>query len=115
MYEQREWGEYRVFDYQTFSDGSKSLTKELTILPGKNISYQKHHHRNESWTFVSGTGLLLIDGVVREVKAGDHVFIQKEQLHAIKAIDKLHIIEVQLGDELIEEDVERFEWDWSLF
>lgn len=30
-----------------------------------------------------------------------------------KAIDELHIIEVQIGDELVEEDIERFEWDWN--
>ena len=39
--------------------------------------------------------------------------IHKDNCYFIKAIDELHIIEVQIGDELIEEDIERFEWDWN--
>ena len=113
MFEKKLWGEYRVLDYQTFDGGQKSLTKELIILPGKNTSYQKHQYRDEVWTFVGGNGLLVIDGVVKPVKSGDLVRINKGQLHAIKAISELHIIEVQMGDELNEEDVERFEWNWE--
>ena len=56
---------------------------------------------------------MVIDGKVREVKSGDFAYIKKEQLHAIKALDELHIIEVQIGDELIEEDIERFELNWD--
>lgn len=114
MFEKRIWGEYRVMDYQTYDNGEKSLTKELVILANKNISYQRHNHRNEIWTFVNGSGLLLIDGKVKSVKSGDFVYIKKRQKHAIKAIEELHIIEVQIGDELIEEDIERFDFDWNL-
>lgn len=113
MFEKREWGEYRVMDYQSYEDGTKSLTKELVILPDRNISYQKHFHRNEIWTFVKGSGLLLINGEVKKVKSGDNVYIKVGDLHAIKAIDELHIIEVQIGDDLIEEDIERFEYNWD--
>ena len=35
------------------------------------------------------------------------------RLFFTKAIEELHIIEVQIGDELIEEDIERFEWEWE--
>ena len=113
MFEKREWGEYRVLDYQTYDDGSKSLTKELVILSDKNISYQKHFHRNEIWTFIKGSGILLINGEIRKVKSGDNVYVKVGDLHAIKAIDELHIIEVQIGDELIEDDIERFDFDWE--
>lgn len=51
--------------------------------------------------------------VVRTVSSGESVIIHKEDYYSIKAIDELHIIEVQIGDELIEEDIERFEWDWE--
>ena len=113
MYEKRFWGEYRVLDYQSFDDGIKTLTKELIILPGKFISYQKHNHRNEIWTFTSGNGLLLLNGIVKEVKSGDSAHIKAGVLHSIKAINELHIIEVQIGDELVEEDIERFDWNWE--
>ena len=113
MFEKRIWGEYRVLYFQQFENGKKCLTKELVIIPTKSISYQKHNHRNEIWTFVKGTGLLVINGKVTKVKDGDSVYIKTGDLHAIKAIDELHIIEVQIGDLLIEEDIERFDWDWD--
>ena len=113
MYEERRWGTYRVLDDTTYSDGSHSLTKSITLKPGKNISYQIHHHRAETWTFVQGEGLFVLDGVEQYVKAGDTVHIPVEHYHAIKALTELTFIEVQCGNPLIEEDIERFEWDWS--
>ena len=113
MYEERRWGTYRVLDDTTYSDGSHSLTKSITLKPGKNISYQIHHHRAETWTFVQGEGLFVLDGVEQYVKAGDTVHIPVEHFHAIKALTELTFIEVQCGNPLIEEDIERFEWDWS--
>ena len=113
MFEKRIWGEYRVLYFQQYENGKKCLTKELVIIPTKNISYQKHNHRNEIWTFVKGTGLLVINGKVTKVQDGDSVYIKTGDLHAVKAIDELHIIEVQIGDDLVEEDIERFDWDWD--
>ena len=113
MFEKRIWGEYRVLYFQQFDNGMKSLTKELVVIPGRSISYQKHNHRSETWTIVRGKGLLLVNGVVREISAGESVFIKKDYKYSIKAINELHIIEVQIGDELLEEDIERFEWDWE--
>ncbi len=112
MYEERRWGEYKVLDYNQYDDGNKSLTKHLTIRAGKGISYQKHNHRDEIWTIVDGVGELLIDGHVRNVRRGDVAYIVKGQLHAMRAITDLQFIEVQIGAELAEEDIERFEWDW---
>lgn len=114
MYEERRWGTYRVLDDTTYSDGSHSLTKSITLKPGKHISYQIHHHRAETWTFVQGEGLFVLNGVEQYVKAGDTVHIPVEHYHAIKALTELTFIEVQCGNPLIEEDIERFEWDWSL-
>ena len=113
MYEERRWGTYRVLDDTTYSDGSHSLTKSITLKPGKNISYQIHHHRAETWTFVQGEGIFVLDGVEQYVKAGDTVHIPVEHYHAIKALTELTFIEVQCGNPLIEEDIERFEWDWK--
>lgn len=113
MYEERRWGTYRVLDDTTYSDGNHSLTKSVTLKPGKHISYQIHHHRAETWTFVQGEGLFVLDGVEKYVKAGDTVHIPVEHYHAIKALTELTFIEVQCGNPLIEEDIERFEWDWK--
>ena len=113
MFEERRWGTYRVLDDSRYADGSHSLTKSITLHPGKYISYQIHHHRTEVWTFVEGEGLFVLDGEVRRVKAGDTVIIPVEHYHSIRAITELTFIEVQMGNPLIEEDIERFDWDWE--
>lgn len=112
MYEERRWGEYKVLDYNQYDDENKSLTKHLTIRAGKSISYQKHNHRDEIWTIVDGVGELLIDGHVRNVRRGDVAYIVKGQLHAMRAVTDLQFIEVQIGPELSEDDIERFTWEW---
>ncbi len=51
--------------------------------------------------------------MVKEVRRGDVAIINAGMKHAIKAIDgELHIIEVQIGDELTEDDIERLDWSW---
>lgn len=112
MFEERRWRTYKVVDRYEAEDGrSRSLTKHLCIQAGKSISYQWHFHRDEVWTFVDGTGILVIDGEEREVKCGDVVHIRKGQKHAVKALTDLHFIEVQTGDVLEENDIERMEWE----
>lgn len=113
MFEERRWGTYRVLDDTRYADGSHSLTKSITLHPGKYISYQIHHHRTEVWTFVEGEGIFVLDGTTRRVKAGDTVIIPVEHYHSIKALTELTFIEVQMGNPLIEEDIERFDWDWE--
>jgi mannose-1-phosphate guanylyltransferase len=114
MYERRRWGEYRVFDSEGYADGSCSLTKELVISAGKQLSYQRHSYRSEIWTVTSGEGEIAIDGKVMHVAAGDVVNIPRGMVHACRGITDLHLIEVQLGNPLVEEDVERFGNFWGL-
>lgn len=113
MYEERRWGEYKVLDYVQYDDRTKSLTKHLMIQAGKSISYQMHNQRDEIWTIVDGSGELLIDGELRKVGRGDVAYIKKGQKHAMRALTNLHFIEVQIGNELTEEDIERFDWKWE--
>jgi mannose-1-phosphate guanylyltransferase len=113
MYEERRWGEYKVVDSIEFADGHKALTKQLLIKAGKNISYQVHHHRDEVWTFVDGEGLLVLDGEVQKVGRGDVINIRKGVKHAVKALTDLRFIEVQSGDDLIEEDIDRYDYVWE--
>lgn len=114
MYEERRWGEYKVIDTVSFSDGHKTLTKQVRIKSGKDIGYQAHRHRDEVWTFIDGDGMLALDGEVTKIGRGDTVCIRKGMRHAVKAITDLLFIEVQSGDPLMEEDVERFDWNWEL-
>lgn len=108
MFEEKRWGEYKVLEANDF-DGIKTLTKHLTIKQGKSISKQLHHKRDEVWTIISGTGELVVDDQIKKVERGDIVNIKKGQKHKITAISDLHIIETQIGEELIEEDIERLD------
>lgn len=112
MFEERRWGTYRVVDSEVYKDGFRSLTKSITLKAGKNISYQVHHHRSEVWTFVDGEGLLMLDDELIKVSRGYVANIAVGQKHAVKALTDLTFIEVQTGDILIEEDIDRLKMDW---
>ena len=112
MYEERRWGTYKVLSDVEYEAGVRALTKTITLKAGKNISYQLHHQRDEVWTIVDGEGEFVLDGERRKIQRGDACVIRKEQLHAIRAVTNLTFVEVQLGYPLIEEDIERFDYQW---
>lgn len=112
MYEERRWGTYTVLNNMEFPDGFCSLTKQLTLNAGCSISYQRHHCREEVWTFINGEGEIVIDGKRKKIQRGETITILKGQLHALRAITELTFIEVQNGNNLVEEDIERFEFNW---
>ena len=112
MFEERRWGEYKVVDTAEFSDGYKSLTKQLKIKSGKSISYQVHRHRDEVWTFIDGEGELVLDDIRSVISRGDTITIKKGVKHAVRAISELTFIEVQSGNLLAEEDIEQFDYKW---
>ena len=128
LYEKRQWGEFHVLYERTFADGMSMLTKELVVEAGKGISYQRHFHRDEYWTIVDGEGEIIIEGEKRTVRRGDTAVIRREQLHTIRALESptesspspssegiegaLTIIEVQIGDILSENDIERIPHDF---
>lgn len=113
MYERRRWGEYRVLDSSVYPDGRKSLTKELVVEPGKQLSYQRHAQRSEVWTVVSGEGEVVLDGNVQTVEPGSMISIAADCMHAVRACVEMRIVEVQMGDVLVEEDIERFGYWWN--
>lgn len=113
MYEQRKWGEYRVLDSSVYPDGQKALIKELVINKEQQLSYQLHKERSEVWTVVSGKGKVVLDGHEQIVETGDVVNVSNGVKHAAFAMDEMHIIEVQIGDILVEEDIQRFGDYWN--
>lgn len=113
MYEERRWGVYRVIDHTEAPDGFCTLTKRLTLEPGCSISYQKHTHRSEVWTFIGGEGEIVIGADRRPIGRGETVTIPAGTMHALKAKTPLTFIEIQTGSHLVEEDIERFPYDWD--
>ncbi len=102
----RPWG-----SYDSIENGQRFQVKCLKVKPGATLSLQMHHHRAEHWIVVSGTA---------RITRGDEVFLLEENQstyipigvkHRIENPGKipLHIIEVQSGSYLGEDDIVRFE------
>lgn len=110
--EVRTWGNFKNIDFCEF-DNSSVLTKHLTITAGNNTSYQRHQYRDEICVVIYGKAFSVLDGIVKAVNVGDIIYVRKNQKHSMRAITDFHIIEVQIGDIVSEDDVERFDWDWG--
>lgn len=114
MYEERHWGSYRVLDYTSYvKNHEEVLTKKIQIKEGQNLSYHCHRMRQEVWTIIKGCGRYAENGVIRSVKPGDVVIVKANTMHAIMADQALELIEVQMGTQLIEEDIIRKYLNWD--
>lgn len=107
MSEEREWGSFQVLSIY-----DNSLVKHLVINKGKHLSYQKHNYRDEVWTIINGAGTLIINDEKRDVKKGDVIYIKKGDWHSLIATEDLRFVEVQYGDRVLEEDIERKEYNF---
>ncbi|MGN1063069.1 MAG: phosphomannose isomerase type II C-terminal cupin domain [Alphaproteobacteria bacterium] len=102
----RPWGIWEVIDV-----GATYIVKKITVMPGKILSLQLHHHRSEHWIIVSGTAEVTLDGRTFIAECNTPVYIEKEQKHRIANNTNLPMIfiEIQTGDILDENDIVRFE------
>ena len=66
-------------------------------------------------TVIDGKGTIIIEGQIIPVVRGSTAVILPGMKHAVKADTELHIIEVQIGAELVETDIERLDWDWTQY
>jgi mannose-1-phosphate guanylyltransferase / mannose-6-phosphate isomerase len=102
----RPWGSYDSID-----SGHRFQVKRLTIKPGATLSLQMHHHRAEHWVVVSGTARITCGEKVFLLEENQSTYIPIGERHRIENPGKipLHIIEVQSGSYLGEDDIVRFE------
>ena len=102
----RPWGSYDSVDH-----GERFQVKRITVNPGAKLSVQMHHHRAEHWVVVSGTALVRIGDVEKMVTENQSVYIPVGVIHSLENPGKvpLHLIEVQSGSYLGEDDIVRFE------
>jgi len=102
----RPWGRWEVLDV-----GDAHIVKRITVLPGKILSLQRHKFRDEHWTIVKGIGTVTLDDKIFDKGYNEAVFIKRGQIHRIanQTDDIVEFIEVQTGDQLREDDIERLE------
>lgn len=109
-HDERPWGSYTVL-----WGGDGYQVKRIVVKPDKRLSYQRHAHRSEHWLIVTGTGVALLEGIDQTVGPGDAVEVPVGALHRIgnTGDQPLMFVEVQLGDYLGEDDIERVEDDFG--
>jgi mannose-6-phosphate isomerase len=106
---ERPWGWF-----ETLGQGEGYLVKRLCIHAGRRLSRQRHRHRCEHWVVVAGTGELECDGATVTAAAGTSLFIPLGAVHRASAGNQdLLIIEVQRGEQLSEDDIERLADDYG--
>ena len=103
MFAEKSWGSFRVLDVE-----DASMTIKITLTPGHGMNYHSHENRDEVWTVISGTGHAILDGVRRDVKAGDILTMPAGCRHTVFADSELKIIEVQLGPAISVEDKQKY-------
>ena len=107
---ERPWGTYTVLD-----ESSNYKIKRIVVNPGERLSLQMHHHRSEHWIVVSGTAKVTCDDRDYNVNINESTFIPLGMNHRLEnpGIIPLTIIEVQSGEYLGEDDIVRFQDDYS--
>jgi mannose-1-phosphate guanylyltransferase/mannose-1-phosphate guanylyltransferase/mannose-6-phosphate isomerase len=102
----RPWGSYQGIDL-----GERFQVKRLTVAPGSRLSLQSHRHRAEHWVVVEGVAEVTCDDKVFHLYPDQSTYIPLGAVHRLAnpGGDPLHVIEVQSGDYLGEDDIERYE------
>ena len=102
----RPWGSYDSID-----NGERFQVKRITVKPGAKLSLQMHHHRAEHWIVVKGTALVTRGEEEFLLGENQSTYIPMGTTHRLENPGKvpLHLIEVQSGTYLGEDDIVRFD------
>ncbi|NTV40895.1 MAG: mannose-1-phosphate guanylyltransferase/mannose-6-phosphate isomerase [Candidatus Moranbacteria bacterium] len=103
---QRPWGKYEVL-----IEDRSSKVKKITVYPGASLSLQSHKYRSEHWVVVKGTAQVVNGENLLVLHENESTFIKAGSKHRLSNPGEvnLEIIEVQTGDYLEEDDIERYD------
>ena len=102
----KPWGFYRSLAKE---DGYQ--VKKLFVKSGESLSLQRHKHRAEHWVIINGKGIITCGDKEVTLSKSENIFIPAGEKHRVANpfSENLEIIEVQVGDYLGEDDIERFD------
>jgi mannose-1-phosphate guanylyltransferase/mannose-6-phosphate isomerase len=102
----RPWGSYKGLH-----DGHRVQVKHIVVKPGGKLSLQMHHHRAEHWVVVQGTAKIVRGNEEMILTEDQSTYIPLGTPHRLENPGKipLHLIEVQSGSYLGEDDIVRFD------
>ena len=106
----RPWGHYLLL-----VKTDEYLIKQIVILPKKSISLQKHNHRSEHGIVLSGQASIIINNKKMLLNESESAFVAANDKHKItnNTTRPLVILETQLGKILSEEDIIRYDVDYT--
>ncbi len=102
----RPWGTYK-----SLHNGHRVQVKHIMVKPGGQLSLQMHHHRAEHWIVVHGTAKIRRGEEEMILTEDQSTYIPLGTAHRLENPGKipLHLIEVQSGSYLGEDDIIRLE------
>jgi mannose-1-phosphate guanylyltransferase/mannose-6-phosphate isomerase len=103
----RPWGSYTVLE----EDPEGFKLKRIEVAPGARLSLQSHAHRSEHWVVVSGTATVTNGEEIITVQRNQSTYIPMGTKHRLenRGSESLHIVEIQVGEYLGEDDIQRYE------
>ncbi len=106
----KPWGSYQILD-----EGEKFLVKKIVVNPGGKLSLQSHKNRSEHWIIAEGEAEITLDNNTKKLKENEMIFIQKQSKHRLSnnSSENLIILEMWYGENLDENDIERFEDEYG--
>jgi len=106
----RPWGSYTVLE-----EGQGYKVKRVNVNAGGRLSLQLHHQRSEHWVVTAGVARVTCGKKVYDLRVGESTAIPKETPHRLEnpGHTPLHIIEVQNGPYLGEDDIVRLHDDYG--
>lgn len=108
--ELRPWG-----SFTTLEEGRGYKIKRIEVRPGHRLSLQMHHHRSEHWIVVSGTAKVTCGEEDLVLSSNQSTYVPQCTAHRLEnpGVIPLILIEVQNGEYLGEDDIIRFQDDYS--
>lgn len=106
----RPWGSFTILD-----EGPGYKIKRIEVNPGHRLSLQMHYHRSEHWIVVSGTARVTCDDREAILCSNQSTYVPQTKVHRLEnpGVIPLVVIEVQNGDYLGEDDIIRFQDDYT--
>lgn len=100
----RPWG-----SYQTIAEGAHFKVKKIVVNPRHSLSLQRHQRRSEHWVVILGEATIVNGDREFMLRVNESTFIPATIQHRLAnaSDDVLELIEVQVGDYLGEDDIER--------
>ncbi len=102
----RPWGSFTILE-----EGERYKIKHVVVNPSEKLSLQLHRHRSEHWVVIRGMATITIGDIKKNIHENESAYVPRSTSHRLENPGKLELelIEVQNGEYLEEDDIERFE------